>query len=252
MSYQVRLDSFEGPMDLLFHLIEENQLDINEISLHKVAQQYLEYIEKMQEMDLDIASEFIVLAAELLQLKARALLPGHRKRKKGPPPEPDLVKRLLYYGKVRRTVKKLRTLEGQRIKMFQRGPDSLIHVLETIEEEQSPPQDPLKGIELKELLKAYENSRLKAQISRRKKTEEKQEVYDFGENISTVDEKMEEIMQVCSKESGNFSFKKLIDNCKNHQEKIVAFLALLELVKNSKIKIRQSKNHNILIRKGEV
>ncbi|MDD4752517.1 MAG: segregation/condensation protein A, partial [Desulfitobacteriaceae bacterium] len=79
MKYQVKLEVFEGPFDLLFHLIEKNEVDIYDIPIAEITRQYLEYIETMQVLDLELASEFLVMAATLLSIKARMLLPKEPK-----------------------------------------------------------------------------------------------------------------------------------------------------------------------------
>jgi len=250
VEYNLRLDSFEGPLDLLVHLIEKNQLDISEISLRKVTQQYLDYLNQMEEMDLEIASEFLMLAAELLQLKTKTLLPGAKKKKGGPPPEPDLVKRLFFYRKVKRVTELLKDLEDKRITAYERNSDHLIYFLTRFEEEEKQRENPLEGIQLKNVVSAFNRARIDARVRKKKEKSKEKKWHDLEGETFTITEKMEEILKVSRSFPGGFSFKRVIGNTENPQERVVTFLALLELIKRKKIKIEKGTNVNKLIIKG--
>ncbi len=97
MAIQVKLQSFEGPLDLLLHLIDKNKVDIYDIPISMITEQYMKYIEEMEKSDLNIMSEFLVMAATLLDIKCRMLLPKEEKEEKEEDPREELVARLLEY-----------------------------------------------------------------------------------------------------------------------------------------------------------
>ena len=100
LPYQVRIENFEGPLDLLLHLIKKNEINIYDIPIAMIAQQYLEYLEAMEELNLNVAGDFLVMAATLLQIKSKMLLPADERaddEEDGPDPREELVRRLLEY-----------------------------------------------------------------------------------------------------------------------------------------------------------
>ncbi len=243
MEYRIRLDSFEGPFDLLFYLIEENRLDISTISLHKVAKQYLAYLNQMQEMDLDIASEFLLMAAELLQLKTKVLLPGSRRRRTQQAPEPDLVKRLIFYKKIRETTKTLRAWEEKGMEGFFRTPDHLVSLLDRLEEKKQFDEDPLKGIELEQLEESFKRALIAAGLQKKivalKSKEKEIKWHEIEQDAYTVSEKMEEILNLCRQYPAGYEFTDTVSDTESRYEKVASFLALLELAKLQKVKILQ-------------
>ncbi len=250
MEYNLRLDSFEGPLDLLVHLIEKNQMDISEISLRKVTQQYLDYLNQMEEMDLDVASEFLMLAAELVQLKTKTLLPGAKKKKAGPPPEPDLVKRLFFYRRVKRVTELLKQMEEKRLSVYERNYDHLIYFLSRYEDQEKQRENPLEGIQLKQVVSAFNRARIDARARKKWEKSRARSWQELEGETYTVKEKMEEILEHCRDSSQGFSFGKIIKNLDNPQEKVVSFLALLELIKSKKVMIERGTNVKRLIIKG--
>src|SRR4051812_7793965 len=99
MSYQVKIDIFEGPFDLLLHLIQKNDLDITDIPIADITSEYLRYVDLMTELNLTVAGDFLVMASTLIQIKARTLLPSDAEVEEGPDPRAELVQRLLEYQK---------------------------------------------------------------------------------------------------------------------------------------------------------
>ena len=252
MEYNLQLDSFEGPLDLLIHLIEKNQLDISEISLKKIAQQYLEYLNRMEEMDLEVASEFLMLAAELLQMKTKTLLPGAKKKKAGTRPGPDLVKRLNFYKRVKKTTDLLKSREEKRLMVFERSSDHLLYFLSRYEDKRKQQENPLEGIKLKQMVQAYNRAWVDADVRQKKEEEKKQKVEEIEGETYTITEKMDEILLFSQDEPEGFYFQDVINNLKNRQEKVVTFLALLELIKSKQVRIEQKdQKSEILIKGGE-
>ena len=107
--YAIRLDNFEGPLDLLCHLVDKNKMDINEVSISQITEQYIEYINAMQELNLDITSEFLVMASTLLYIKSKSLLPK-QVEDEAELTEEELINRIIEYKKYKEISKKLKEL----------------------------------------------------------------------------------------------------------------------------------------------
>ena len=122
MSYKVKLDVFEGPLDLLLYLIQKEEVDIYDIPIAKITDQYLEYLELMQLLDLDIAGEFLVMAATLMHIKSKMLLPPDQTDQEDLEEDPraELVRRLLEYKKFKEAASQLAAMESQHKHLFPR------------------------------------------------------------------------------------------------------------------------------------
>jgi len=123
-AYPVRLPIFEGPLALLLHLIRSHKLEIHEIAIAQVTEQYLEYLRLMESLDLDVAGEFLVMAATLMEIKSRMLLPrpeSLREEEEGQDPRAELVARLLEYERFQHVAEQLRELAAERSRSFPRG-----------------------------------------------------------------------------------------------------------------------------------
>src|ERR671911_3039218 len=125
LPYHVRLESFEGPMDLLLHLIKKNEINIYDIPIALIAQQYLGYIEAMKELNLAVAGEFLVMAATLLKIKSKMMLPVEETAEDeddGPDPREELVRRLLEYKTFKEAARQLDTQEKMWREILSRPP----------------------------------------------------------------------------------------------------------------------------------
>lgn len=251
MAYQVQLDFFEGPLPLLFHLLEENRLDINEVSLTRITQQYLDHLETMQEMDLEVASEFLIMAAQLMEMKTRALLPKHKKKRSAPSSETDLLQRLQWYGKVRKAVLVLKEMEEERQSLFHRNRDSLIGALDHLEEGWQEKKNPLQGITLEQLARAYSQAAQKENKDTSSARDQKKE-YLLQESTCTVEDQMEAILECCVSNPRGFPFSMLVETTISTEEQVVSFLALLELSRLKQIRLQQKNPfQDILVQRGE-
>lgn len=233
MAYQIKLEVFEGPFDLLFHLIEKNEVDIYDIPIAKITEQYLEYISVMQMLDLELASEFLVMAANLLAIKAKMLLPK-------PPvsndeiageeydPRDELVEKLLEYKKFKVMADYLQEKEILMNKVYTRPNDEEMFYHLFSEE------NPLEGISMHSLLDS-----LQEVLDRATGTELVGEIP--REEIS-IREMMREIMRRLFFHNRSISFKELFRAGGSRVEIIVTFLAILELIKVGKIKAYQAKS----------
>ena len=135
MDYVVTLPQFDGPLDLLLHLIKEQNIDICELNIEVITKQYLEYIHKMEEMNLDIASSYLVMAAELIEIKSRILLPGNKENEEEiEDPKEELINRLIEYKRYKELTEEFKQLEEQRNEIFTKLPsysdidDENIHI----------------------------------------------------------------------------------------------------------------------------
>jgi len=223
-SYRVQIEEFEGPLDLLLHLIKKNEVDIYNIPIAAITRQYLEYIELLKELNLDIAGEFLVMAATLLQIKSRMLLPVPQDEEEAETEDPraELVRRLLEYQRYREASSELSTRNLLGREVFARkfeAPE--VAELEPIEE----PAE----VELFELIEAFQK------VLARVKVETFHNVVTDGISIA------ERISQVLSllHEAGTLSFDALFTDGMTRDLLVVSFLSILELTKLKLIKITQ-------------
>ena len=233
MAYQIKLEVFEGPFDLLFHLLDKNEVDIYDIPIAQITEQYLEYIATMQLMDLEVASEFLLLAATLLSIKSRTLLPKPPKIEDeidelGSDPRDELVERLLEYKRFKEVADYLKNREQVQERVYTRPNEDEMY-LDLFNEE-----SPLSGVTLYDLLDALkevldrvvDNVELTGEIVR--------------EEIRIKD-KIREILGRLVFQPNGIRFKDLFRSKVTRVEVVVTFLALLELIKISKVTIHQSK-----------
>ena len=230
-----KLDAFEGPLDLLLHLIEKNKIDIYDIPIVQITEQYLEYVNRLEEEDLEIISDFLIMAVTLLEIKAKMLLPAKEEEEEEGDVREELVQRLLEYKKYKEMGKLLHKKEEAAPMSIQKEPSIPEEV-----ERYSPPLDVdylLKGIDL---LRLRETMR---EIVRRKEDRKDTLRSNFGrikrEKIS-LQGKIKDVLAY-AKAHGRFSFRQMLHNAKGKTETVVSFLAILELMKMGKISLTQEK-----------
>ena len=230
--YKIKLESFEGPMALLMHLLEKNQLDIYDIPIAIITKQYLDYLEQMQEFNVEIASDFLLMAATLLQIKSRILLPRvvRTESQEEEDLRQELVDKLIEYRKFKEVSSQLETLADKHSQYLFRKPEK--GVLQYL-----PPED--LSVEL--LLTAF-TTLWEAGI---------EEFAIVKREEFTVQDKMKEVILLLRKSSGEIEFNDVITRAGTKDEIITTFLALLELIKLKKILIKQEyqfANIRILLR----
>ncbi|MCR5175835.1 MAG: segregation/condensation protein A [Anaerovibrio sp.] len=236
--YSVRLESFEGPMELLMHLIEKNKIDIYDIPIAELTEQYIEYLDQFREFNLDIASEFLVMAATLLQIKSRMMLPKPVKVSEDQDvedPRQELIQRILEYRRYKEVSNVLEDMQAKQERYFTRQPMELpVHHL--------PPDN----LSMKDLLHAFNN--VLAMHRELKIPDALVEPEEY-----TVSEKMELILSLLNSNGGKVKFEEAF-SCGNRSELITTFLAVLELIKLKTIKVWQQDRFSdiyISIRVGE-
>ncbi len=234
MSITVRLEAFEGPLDLLLHLIEKNKVDIYDIPIAMITDQYLEYVSHMEREDLNVVSEFLVMAATLIDLKCRMLLPKEVDEEGNDiDPREELVAQLIEYRMFKQIAASLKDQQLYAGKAMYKAP--------TIPPEVAKYEPP---VDLDKLLSGVTMERMQQifnEVLRRQENKIDQVRSGFGriekEEISVPD-KIAYIRKYARKQK-KFSFRQLLLKQESKVEVIVTFLAILELMKNGKIEVRQ-------------
>jgi len=225
-----KLPRFEGPLDLLLHLIKRDEIDIYDIPIARITQQYLATLELMRQLDLDVAGEFLVMAATLMRIKAKMLLPVPKsddEEEEGDPRE-ELVQRLLEYRLYKEASESLKGSEGERRLVFERG-------MVPTEDEAGPL--PLAPATLFDLLDA-----LNRVLSRRPE----RAVYEVRTELYDIEDKMSLIARTVA-EQGRLRFSDLVRHARARMEIVVSFMALLELVKLGQILVVQEANFDEIL-----
>lgn len=224
----IRLDNFEGPLDLLLHLLDQEKLEISEVSVAQVTDQYLDYVRTMEELDLDMVSEFAVLAAKLLEIKAKYLLPNRSEEEtpaeEDSDPEAELVQRLMTYRQFKQAAEFLRTRGEEAGRQFPRFPEDLPQVAAELE---------LDGLSLSTLLEAMER------VLKSAEEEEAATLYMQRETL-TVAESMRKIITSLRRNGGRIFFRQMFPVGSTRLDIVVTFLALLELLRRRRVGARQA------------
>ncbi|WP_026475910.1 segregation and condensation protein A [Alkaliphilus transvaalensis] len=232
MAYNVKLQAFEGPFDLLFHLIEKNEIDIYDIPINQVTDQYISYIRQMESLDLEITSEFLVMAATLLEIKSKMLLPvevvDHVQLEiEELDPRHELVRKLLEYKKYKVVAEVFKEKEDLSKKLYFKPREEIIF-------EQEEDAHILENLEMADLLNALE----KVLTSKNVKIKEKNTFHQMQRDSFTIEEKIIEIQKILSQKH-TIKFKSLFETLSNRNEMITTFLALLELIKMKEVAVKQ-------------
>jgi len=233
MNYEVSLEQFEGPLDLLLHLIKEANISIYDINIEDITKQYLDYIQKVEELNLSIASEYLVMAAELIEMKSRLLLP-----KKEVDTEEDetndrdnLINRLIEYQKYKDITSKFKNLEKERTYIHTKNPtkidiDNKVHI------------DDSNKMDVNLLIEAFQKY-----LERKK--EEKPLNTTVTKKEMSVHDRCIKIRSIL-KEKNKVTFDELFDTI-NIPYVVVTFLSILEMVKKEEIELIQQNNFDNII-----
>lgn len=224
MSYKIKLEVFEGPLDLLLYLVKRDHLNIYDIPIAQITEEYLKYLELMRFLDLKVAGEFLVMASTLMEIKSKMLLPAEEKpvEEQAYDPRQELVNQLLEYEKFKKIAEELRQKELQHQNIFRRPPPSLdIEKTEEVYFEAS----------LFDLLSAFSEvlKELPAKL-----------FYEVIKDEFTVEEKIHDILHMLL-EKPVILLSELFNKAKDKLEIIVTFLAVLELIRLKEIKAVQRK-----------
>lgn len=225
--YQIVLPMiFEGPLDLLLHLIRENRIDIYDIPIVEVTDQYIQYMSLMESLDLDVAGEFLVMAATLLEIKSRTLLPPDptlEPDEEPVDPRAELVDRLIEYQRFKEAAEILREHESERAKVFPSG-------VRDFEIDYAPFL--LKDITTNDLLSALQ--RILADVG-----EGEEEVTTLTRKRINIRMRMSEIWRYVSNSEREILFEDLFEGQKCRTDVVITFLAILELLRLRRIEVEQ-------------
>ncbi len=236
MQYNVKIEAFEGPLDLLLHLINRLEIDIYDIPVAEITEQYLAYIHTMKELQLDVASEYLVMAATLLAIKSKMLLPKHEEELQDDydfdsqeDPRNELVERLIEYKKFKEAANDLKSLEEERGLMYTKPPSDLTEYASEMKNENTD-----LDISLYDMLGAFQK------LLRRKKLQRPMSTRIARQEIS-IEKRMDEVMSFLRQSGTRKKFNDLFPNS-DRGHVVVTFLAILELIKRKEIDVEQEQN----------
>ncbi len=225
--YKVRLEVFEGPLDLLLYLIKQDEVDIHAVSIERITKQYLEYLSAFKILDIDVAGEFVVMAANLIYIKSRSLLPVHQQPPDAESEEEDprweLIRQLIEYKKFKDAAAHLQQRELRRERLFGRLPEK-----PEFPQEQTMQ---LSEVGIFDLINAFQRV-----LKKLDKPEDLREI--FEENF-TVSDKIDVILNLATPGRA-VRFTELFAGVASRTEIVVTFLALLELIRLKQLRVTQS------------
>jgi segregation and condensation protein A len=229
--YSIRLPNFEGPLDLLMFLIQKEEIEITDIPIALITKQYLEYVELMRELDLEVAGEFILMAATLIQIKVRMLLPRPETmegEEAEEDPRAELVRQLLEYKKYKEVADHLMEMEDQQRRFFPRT--RFEWEKKFADDEQDLTEIALKDVTLFDLLTAFKG----VLDAMPKKT-----VHEVGLSGPSIEDQISYVTRMVG-EKKRIMFRELVAPFLNRVVLIVTFMAMLELIRTHRIVIQQA------------
>lgn len=233
MHYEVNIDEFSGPLDLLLHLIKKDNIDIYDISLEKITNEYLKYIKKMEEMNLDIASEYLVMASELIEYKSRSLLRQKDEEEIEQDPKEELIKRLVDYKKYKEVTETFRNLENLRSDIYTKTPSNISEYDESLK------NDGLVSVD--DLMEAFKKFLSRKEYEKPLNTKVTTKELSVSDRIIRIRDILKNKKEV--------NFIELFDDF-SKKYVVVTFLSILEMSKNNEIVIMQENNFENIIIKG--
>ena len=239
VSYQIKLPQFEGPFDLLLFFIERDELDIYNIPIKKIIDDFLHFIRQSENDNIELSSEFILFISTLMRIKAKMLLPRKEIDESGNEIDPrkELIDKILEYKKFKEASQKLVELEQQRLFMVKRG--NLHNELQSIGEVTSEGTE-IQSVSLFKLMKVFERVMQKLH-DRQNKPQHVVYRYNY-----TMEESREYVMKM-SKAETTMSFEKLFDVCQDRLQAIFFFLTILELIQQNYLGIIIGEGRNNFI-----
>ena len=233
MEYEVKIDAFEGPLDLLLHLVKESKVDIWDIKIVDITEQYLNYIHAMEKLNLNIASEYLVMASELIEMKSKMLLPRVKDEEEMEEEDPRevLIRRLVEYQKYKDMTKNFKELESLRHEFYTKAPESL---KEYVEEGTVVSGE----VTLDDLMLAFQK------FLERKKASQPLSTTVTKKEI-TVEERRKSIRSILKKK-GKVDFFELFEVV-TKEYIVVTFLAILEMARKSEVMIYQENDFEQII-----
>lgn len=232
MQYKITIENFDGPLDLLLHLIKEQDIDIYDIKIEEVTRQYLDYIKAMKDMNLSIASEYLVMASELIEMKSKMLLPK-RKEEETDEYEEDprelLIERLLAYKQYKEITSEFKDLEKTRKLIITKEPVNLNYYAKE--------EGNKEGLGISDLIEAFN-------LLMKRKELDKPIATKITKKELSVTEKVISIRNIL-KAKKNVRFEELFE-VQTKEEVIISFLSILEMVRKNEIVLNQDNNFNTI------
>ena len=237
MKYEININEFQGPLDLLLHLIKQSNISIYDISIDEITKQYLTYISKMKKLNLDIASEYLVMAAELIEIKASSLLPKKKDEEDEfeEDPKERLINRLLEYEKYKNITSTFKELEEYRGEVYTKEADTL---LEYSEEENID-----YGISIDDLINAFSKFLEEKRLEKPLKTK-------ITNKEFSLSKRSKEIRNILKKKK-KVNFTDLFEIV-TKEYVVITFLSILTMSRNQEIEIEQENNFKNIIIKEKV
>lgn len=231
MDYKVTIDNFDGPLDLLLHLIKKSDIDIYDISIEEITKQYLEYIQAMKEMNLDVASEYLVMASELMEIKSMMLLPKPEIQQDEfeEDPKEKLIKRLIEYKRYKEITSEFKDLEEERKKEFTKPSSDLTPF------KKEDAEFDIGDIELEDLINAFNKFLERKELDKPLNTKITKKEYSVKQRCS-------EIKNILRKKK-KVEFEELFEEM-NKGYIVATFLSILDLAKKQDLIITQEDNFN--------
>jgi len=234
--FLIHLPQFEGPFDLLLFFIERDELSINDIPIHKITTEFLDYIKHLERLNIEVASEFILVAATLMRIKAKMLLPRKEVDEQGNEIDPreELVQQLLEYKRVKDVVEAFKDLEANRSLKYARGnqKNEVEDLIKLLADEAE-----LETITLFKLVKAYQRTMDKYK-TKTEKVVHKIDPYKFS--IESEKEKL----AIFIKDKKKASFSEIFSNCENKIHAVFIFLGMLELIQQQIVSLILGEGNN--------
>ena len=242
MTYEITLPDFEGPLDLLLHLIKQENINITEISIDKITSQYLDYINKMDEMNLNIASEYLVMAAELIEIKSSTLLPKKEIEddQYEEDPKEALINKLLEYEQYKNVTNTFKELEALRQEVYTKEPN----ILNEYQEYQEYQENIDYGVNLNDLIEALRKFMEQKDLSKPLNTKITNKEYSVGKRCNEIRKILKQKKQVNFTDLFDIITKEYI---------IVTFLSILSMSRKQEVELEQENNFkNIIIKEKGV
>lgn len=238
-TYQIKLPQFEGPFDLLLFFIERDELDIYNIPITSIIKDFLDYIHKQENLDIELSSEFILFVSTLMRIKAKMLLPRKELDAEGNEIDPrqELIDKLLEYKRYKEAAARMADMEAVRMLMVKRG--NIQKELSTIGEEAGEGTE-IQAITMFKLMKAFEK------VMKRLEERNNKPVHTVVRYNYTMEESRQYLLDTTSQEKV-MAFEKIFDVCENRLHAIFLFLSLLELIQLSYMTILTGEGRNNFI-----
>ena len=235
MSYKIKLDVFEGPFDLLVYLIENARMNVYDIQVSEITKQYIEYIERMQALDVNVATEFMVLAAALIEIKSKMLLPRMKPEGEGiieDDPRAELVQRILEYKRFKSAAELLELQEEQSQRIFEKPKEDLAPYTKE--------PDEFLNLDLNQFVKVF-----LLFLQKKKKLEEIKRNYAKVERQKiSIESKIDFIKNLFGfKEKKKLSFRELLTPESNRYDIVLTFVSMLEMIRQKAVRVTQNVNY---------